>query len=564
MNQEFIAPEEPFEDGDYFEVDTPPPSESPQPSLDLYRRILLAAAHDRGYAESLLHTLARYPNVLPPAAARTVEAIESVVNDIEVGNPNPTQVVERSPSARWMLEVPDKVVKAAISGFDADIRQACRLALVNELQNAVKEAERAAREGKDIPKQTQERLIHMIENIGKKSRRRPSLSHRDPSPRKEKESRLIHFGFKWIDKHIGYQFSDDETIYPGGYRTGDLIVIGAESGVGKTTFSLQSGIRGLYLYNRLHRTHHSMYCYSYERTDEDQRGASGFLSPRFPWARHATELDFSVEYLDGKAIRPNVNDLIEDFVGRLEEIILKGRRKGLDQNTIRSQLPLILNVDYAKLFTPPGMNLVNGIEEVAKRLKSDICLGAAFRRDRFPELEGYNPVVWLPTQVKPPKPSSSTRNAQTRTWQPSMDDIADCRAIVDYADVVLLLHQEPGPDGQIMQFVKLAKGRRMPLFDWTPLYRDKEIWFSPSERQPGKGFFDPEGTADSYIKMDRLAQEHRRERTKARQMNTLTESDDSLHLHLVAEDPEGPSALSTDPVPPVASPEPSPTDEMGL
>lgn len=440
-------------------------------------------------------------------AQPVLTAIRAVLRDGAGAIMAPDLVAERLEHPPMWLSAPSAEV---LRSFPADLAELIRRADAHMLEQLVYRGKREMTESGTLSDELRAELRQMANRTDptKRSRRRDA-GFKAVAARRRLEPQLIHFGFKRLDRSIGWSFDDTpEVVYPGGCRMGDLIVVGAQTGVGKTTFSLEALLRGMWLFNAETGQHRSVIAYSHERPALDMADSVGLGRKGFGWYRPLDEAGYDVYLFDGHDFgKPSAEAVVAHAAEQVHAQVAAGRAEGLDKAQIVGGLPLAILVDYAKLFAGPGP-LVQGIEHVAATLKSELCLGMAFDTAAYPELDGYQPVVWLPTQVKAPK---ALPKKDGEEWRPSLDDLADCRAIADYADFVLLLHAADEGD-EAAPLVKVAKGRRSGRTDWIRLYRHRSRWGSDPDEVNQSLFLAPGGTAARYLDYHHRAQEVRRRR----------------------------------------------------
>jgi hypothetical protein len=290
------------------------------------------------------------------------------------------------------------------------------------------------------------------------------------------EERLF-WGFRPLDNALAPRGG-----LPRGIGAGNLVVVGAETGVGKTTFSVEVALRATSILNRLTGSARSVLVYSAEQTAEDMALLAGLVPGGRWWGWWTTTCPAEVHFVDRAACRASVDAVVADVVTRVTASVRFARQAGV---SVRATLPAVVVVDYAKLYAPRDRPLVQGIEEVAALLKTELCLGGAFDLEAYPELAGYNPVVILPTQVKRPK---TLAKADRQEWRPDIDDLADCRGIVDFADYVLLLYREA--ERAEARFVKTRRCQRPE--NWIPLAFSEGVWRGDGH-EPS-----PEGVCEHY------------------------------------------------------------------
>ena len=319
---------------------------------------------------------------------------------------------------------------------------------------------------------------------------------------------LVHFGFTDPDGDAASYVMGGQR-FAGGFRTSDLTVVGAVSGVGKTTWSIESAMRSLWLFNTINNQHRQAMVFSAEQPSDETALIAG-LTKAGRWYQAFLAQQAQVHLLDqGDYGPPTVENVVAHVVEHVHSQVTAGRKDGLSLTEIKGRLPLIVVVDYAKLFAPRGIPYVQGIESVAAILKQRIALGEAFDSAAHPELEGYGPAVILPTQVKPPKVMAK---ADKEGWRPDLDDIADCRAIVDWADCVVLLHREDDQEGGPAS-MRLAKMRRARRSDWYDVNFENGRW-SNNPQEQRQGFH--AATAPWYLAHHEAAAKLRAERAAAR------------------------------------------------
>jgi hypothetical protein len=297
----------------------------------------------------------------------------------------------------------------------------------------------------------------------------------------EVRERLVHTGLAAVDfDQLGWSYGSITA--PGGIETGSLLVVGAESGVGKTRFSVETALRSCWLYNIHHRAHRFPVICSVEQTSRNLVANSGLLPGR-RWRQALDAQGVDAAFFDTSSLGAGG---IESAVGAVVEFVHEraewARRHHPDQD-IRDWLPLVFVFDYAALFARAP--LVDGIRHVAQTCR-ELALGKFWDTQRFPELRHYTCVVILPTQVKRPKVAKED-------WLPTRDDIADCRAIADEASLLVLLHRssQDGSPEWTRGSVRVDKSRSAR---WTSIWRDTEIyrgtWYSepedPGGPPPGK------------------------------------------------------------------------------
>jgi hypothetical protein len=332
------------------------------------------------------------------------------------------------------------------------------------------EAAKALRSGVLLPDEasleTIRRSLVGLEALGTR-RPRPWAAAIASEP--EVRERLVHTGLAVVDfDQLGWRRG--KVSGPGGIETGGLLVVGAESGVGKTRFSVESALRACWLYNTYHRAHRFPVICSVEQTSRNLVANSGLL-PGGRWRQALDAQDVDAAFFDTSSLGAGG---IESAVGVVVEFVHEraewAREHHPDQD-VRDWLPLVFVFDYAALFARSP--LVDGIRHVAQTCR-ELALGKFWDTQRFPELRHYTCVVILPTQVKRPKVAKED-------WLPTRDDIADCRAIVDEASLLVLLHRssQDGSPEWARGAVRVDKSRSD---QWTSVWTDTEIyrgiWYS--------------------------------------------------------------------------------------
>jgi hypothetical protein len=440
--------------------------------------LLKAAANDVQCAERLLAAQTARNLFTDETHLRVLNAIEDALKATGRRYIRPDLVVELLPeSPHWLAGL----VTTEVTDFSVHLRAAVafhdRTALVALQERAVTDLE----EHCEIKPETKAALRAFLDlPTGDQMAGRRNASFRSLQNRGDGQGHLIHTGFASLDRQMAWDFGRPigapENRFPGGYRVGDLVVIGAESGTGKTTFSLEMALRSTWLYNQENNTKRSLVVFSEEQAAEEVAALAGMRFPGQYWYKNFAANDYDAFFFDSTDYgRPTVDAVISKLTELVRELVISGKKEGMDVQEIRNRLPLMVVVDYAKLFAAPGVPLVQGIDGLARALKGRICRGEAFQSLCMTELEGYHPAVILPTQVMRPKSGTVRAGAE---WRPSNDDLADCRSIRDHADMVVLLYRD-----RRFTEVAISKARRgiAQTMAWTPLYALSGRWYDSVE-----------------------------------------------------------------------------------
>ena len=299
---------------------------------------------------------------------------------------------------------------------------------------------------------------------------------RETSPRID---RFVPTGFRTLDLATGWDWVPHgehhvaNPRFPGGFTKDSLVLVGAQSGHGKTTFCVELVLRSVYLWNAVRGEHRCGIVVSEEQKSDDLVRKFG-LNDHGVWGRFINPTMNDIHFLDSRDYgEPSVEAVVAAVVDRCQEIILSGREQTLTTEEIKARLPLVLVVDYAKLFAPGGMSLVQGIDSVGRNLRNAFARGDAFAALRYPELEGYTLPVVLPTQVALPK-----ARARDTSWRPTDDDLEDCRSIREHADMILLIVKDEDHDHNGIRHLKLSKSRVGATdWGWWPMYSPGQFWF---------------------------------------------------------------------------------------
>jgi len=291
----------------------------------------------------------------------------------------------------------------------------------------------------------------------------------------EVRERLVHTGLAAVDfDQLGWQYGSISA--PGGIETGGLLVVGAESGVGKTRFSVETALRACWLYNAYHRAHRFPVICSVEQTSRNLVAGSGLLPGR-RWGQALDAQGVDAAFFDAASLGTGIEAAVGAVVEFVHERAEWARSHHPDQD-IRDWLPLVFVFDYAALFARSP--LVEGIRHVAQTCR-ELALGKFWDTQRFPELTRYTCVVILPTQVKRPK-------AAKEDWLPTRDDIAECRAIVDEASLLVLLHRPDlgGSPEWARGAVRVDKSRAVKWASvWTPTEIYRGTWYDEPDGADG-------------------------------------------------------------------------------
>lgn len=341
------------------------------------------------------------------------------------------------------------------------------------------------------------------------------IAHRDTDYRavanrsSAKGAHLINTGFSVLDMQMSWDLDrpigTPQNRFPGGFRTGDLVVVAAESGTGKTTFSIEMGLRATMLFNACNGEQRSFVLFSEEQTAADLIAQAGFKHRSGYWRRHFDEGGWKAHFVDPDDYgAPAVEAVVSYLVELVRQEVAAGRKEGLDPVSIRSRLPLVVVVDYAKLFAPAGMPLVQGIDYVGRTLKGMVGTGRCFKALNYAELDGYAPAVVLPTQAARPKSGAAARSE----WRPDFDSLQDCRSLRDHCALMFALWREDGAEAAIL---KTRRGSVSKEPRWTPMATHGPRWFSNAKEIERQG-----PTVEAYRRRHDEANEarrHRRQRT---------------------------------------------------
>ncbi len=484
--------------------------------MRLEQRLLLAGSSSTELANALVRA-GQATELFSDEGDRAVcSAITFVLRDGRGSVMTPKLVAERlGPQASFLLAASEEEVAESQASFRADLAYLVQRTRAHQLLVLAHEAKQDLSKKGGISDATT-KAVRELANAPDPAMlgARRETGFQAIAERQKRHDRLLHFGFRPPDfDAASYRLGG--TRFAGGFRTSDLVVIGAESGVGKTTFSLEMTMRALWLFNEENDQHRSALVFSAEQPAEETAMIAG-LTRGGRWYEPLAAQGADVHLLDqadyGTA---SVESVIASVVDIVHSTVAGLRREGRARQEIRARLPLLIVVDYAKLFAPLHMPAVQGIELVAASLKQQVALGAAFDAARYPELDRYGPAVVLPTQVKRQKAMS---RADRGDWRPTLDDIADCRAIVDYADCVVLLHREAdeatsvvarNDDGDATGAeIRLAKMRRARRSAWYPCHFQAGRWFVDPE-EARQGFI--ASSAPAYLADRRRAQARRAE-----------------------------------------------------
>jgi hypothetical protein len=416
-------------------------------------RVLLAAACDVNAALTLHRMMQATPIRLSPRNAAVAEAIAAVLRGSRNRLVSPALVAERMTEPPLWLEMPsDEVVASARISFEHDL---VFLGERAQAQMATVVAEKAGDDLKGLGTISPDarrafRELAALPDAALVVSRRPT-NYQDVVERRKDVRDRIFFGLRPLDRALS---PDAGSRQPGHYQPGNLLVVGAETGVGKTSFSTEVALRGTLLYNRIFNAQREALLYSAEQTAEDLVELAG-LTKGGRWRDAFDQMGSAVHFVDRTDYgHASVESVVAHLVTHVHSHVRIGRNAGWSPEKIAATLPLIVVVDYAKLFADRHLPTVQGIEQVAATLKTEVALGGAFDASTFPELAGFGPAVILPTQVKRPKVMPK---ADREEWRPDLDDLADCRGIVDFADIVVLLWRDAATE---VAEVKLAKVRR--------------------------------------------------------------------------------------------------------
>lgn len=436
--------------------------------------------------------------------------IESVLRDGKGSVMTPALVVERLGSKGAVISAAtDADIEGAVTTFRADVAHLVQCVQARQLKALALEASSDINDTGGI-RDTTYQAFRDLANAPDPSMLgvRRDTNFLAVAQRPKRPDRLVHFGFTDADGDAASYVMGGKR-FAGGFRTSDLIVVGAVSGVGKTTWSFETAMRALWLFNTINNQHRQAMLFSAEQPSDEAALIAG-LTKAGRWYEPLRAQQAEVHLLDqGDYGAPTVENVVAHIVEHVHSQVAADRKNGLSRAEIRGRLPLVIVVDYAKLFAPRGIPYVQGIESVAAILKQRIALGEAFDSAANPELDGYGPAVILPTQVKPPKVMAK---ADKEGWRPDLDDIADCRAIVDWADCVVLLHREDDQEGGPAS-MRLAKMRRARRSDWYDVNFENGRW-SNNPQEQRQGFH--AATAPWYLAHHEAAAKLRAERAAAR------------------------------------------------
>lgn len=440
--------------------------------------LLRAAVNDARCAERLL--VAQTARDLFPDAhdARVLRALVAVLEATGHRSVRPALVAElMGPDAPAWLTEP---LRSEVTDFAVHLRVAIArhdTGLLVKMGHGGTEELRLDGELADETKNELRRLLD-LPAPGQVAARR-NTGFRAVALRNDGQSHLVHTGFASLDRQmswdLGAPIGTPGNRFPGGYGAGNLVVVGAESGTGKTTFSIEMALRSTWLFNQVNGTERSLIVFSEEQSADEIVARAGMKYPRQFWRQRFDEAGYEAFFLDSTDYgKPTAESVISMTVELVRETVAKAKDEGLPTDAVRSRLPLVVVVDYAKLFAATGMPLVQGIDALARSLKGRLCRGQAFQSLALAELEGYQPAVVLPTQVMRPKVSAKERSE----WRPTNDDLADCRAIRDHADMVLLLYR----DTDVTQ-AAITKARRGIAQSgvWTNLHAHGGRWYDSAE-----------------------------------------------------------------------------------
>ncbi len=422
--------------------------------LTAEERVLLVASNDIGAAVTLERVMETTPLRLSPEHMTIAQAIIAVLRSGSRRVMSPTLVEERVGSKIALFSQQDYLDRAREyfehdlvflgEKAQADLAQIVAAQAVNDLETSGVISATTRRSFRELATLPDAALV-----ISQRNTHYTAVVDR----RKETKEKIF-FGLRPIDRALAER---ENSPLPGYYQPSNLLVIGAETGVGKTSFSMEIAMRGASLYNHLYKAKREVVIYSAEQTAEDLVELAGLLKGG-RWREIYDELGAGVHFVDrtdyGNA---TVENVVAHLVNHVQSQIRIQRSTGRSTEEIQESLPLIIVVDYAKLFSDRRLPLVQGIEHVAATLKTEVALGGAFDLTTFPELVGWQPAVILPTQVKRPKTLSKDA---VDTWRPTLDDLADCRGIVDYADIVALLHRDFSTETAEVKLAKVRRSRR--------------------------------------------------------------------------------------------------------
>lgn len=449
--------------------------------------LLRAACTDVGCAEKLLAAQATRNLIVGdrPDHLEVLTAIRHVLDATEHAEMRPDLVASylEGEAPRWLFEPAGQDVEdfpvflgAAIAAHDKWRLGHIARAGVDELT-----AECA------ISPKTRDEILRFLTlpSAGQVTARRDT-DYRSVANRSRKEGvHLINTGFFVLDKQMSWDFGrpigTPQNRFPGGFRTGDLVLVAAESGTGKTTFSVEMGLRSTMLFNVLNEVRRSFVIFSEEQTATELISQAGFKHRSSYWRRQFDEAGWKAHFVDpddyGKA---SVESVIAYLVELVREEVAAGRDEGLDAEAIRARLPLVVVVDYAKLFAPEGMPLVQGLDAVGRTLKAMVGTGRCFKSLNYAELHGYAPAIILPTQAARPKTGAVARGE----WRPDLDSLQDCRSLRDHAALIFGLWREDAVEAAIL---KARRGTLSKAPLWTPMVTHGPRWFSNAKEVERQG-----------------------------------------------------------------------------
>lgn len=441
-------------------------------------RVLLVAAHDLAAATTLERVLQTTPLRFSPDRGEIAQAIRSVLRtgSRRVMAPN---LVEERIGAKVPLFETYLDLEQARSSFEHDLVFLAEKAQVAAAQGVAAEAMADL----DVSGSLSAGTRRAFRELATTPDAALVVSKRDTHydavlARKKEVADQIFFGLRPIDRALA---PEEGVARPGHYLPGNLLVVGAETGLGKTSFSMEVACRGTVLYNHLQNARREVLVYSAEQIAEDLVDLAG-LGKEGRWREWFERQQAAVHFVDRSDYgHATVENVVAHLVTHVQSQVRLLRSEGLPAEEIQKRLPLLIVVDYAKLFADRHLPLVQGIEQVAATLKTEAALGGAFDLASFPELTGWAPAVILPTQVKRPK---TLPKGEKDEWRPTLDDLADCRGIVDYADLVLLLHRDPATEIAEVKLAKVRRSRRGA--DWIEVGFVSGRWYGDAtERRSG-------------------------------------------------------------------------------
>ena len=254
---------------------------------------------------------------------------------------------------------------------------------------------------------------------------------------------------------IGVELIDRET---GGFRPGQLVVLGARPAVGKSAVAMSMALAAA-------KRGTAVVYFSLEMTNEElgERAISGESGVNLRKLRDASaDLNewergaIASALEDARGLKFHLQDRAETSVSQMKSearLALRGEEKGL------------LVVDYLQLIRPTGpngmvqnrVNEVSGITRALKVMAKELGV----------------PVLLL---------SQLNRASETDSRPPRLSDLRDSGSIEQDADVVILLsraREEEGSDGQRVLRINVAKNRGGPVGEGEYLFDGGRMRLTP-------------------------------------------------------------------------------------